>query len=112
LHFVAFGGYVIYSIKESSGNQHLTTLHAQLGAVALLGYTGLGFAGFFGLHPDFGFAKGSKELRLAHKWGGRAMTLLSWVAALLHIIPKTTGNVLVQAAIIIPLFIFGYYALV
>lgn len=82
-----FGWYVIYSNKELYGKPHLTTPHAKLGVVVMLGYLGLGAVGLLALHPDFGFLKTNKTVRFAHKWAGRAMTLLAWLVCVLGKLP-------------------------
>lgn len=73
-----FGWYVAYTMKEMKGKAHLTSTHAQLGVVVLVGYLSLGVAGLLALHPDFGLMKTNKTVRAFHKWGGRFLTGLAW----------------------------------
>lgn len=75
-----FGWYVIYSNKEMFGKPHLYTLHGKLGAAVMVGYLSLGVFGALALHPDFGILKTNKTIRFAHKWGGRVLTALAWLA--------------------------------
>ncbi len=78
-----FGWYVIYSNKEMSKKQHVTTLHAKLGVGVLLGYIGLGLFGAVALDPAWGVFKTNKTFRAIHKFAGRAMTAGAWVVCVL-----------------------------
>jgi hypothetical protein len=78
-----FGWYVIYSNKEMNNKPHLTTLHAKIGVVCMLGYLSLGVVGFAALHPDFGALKANKTVRFVHKWLGRILTAAAWYCCVL-----------------------------
>lgn len=78
-----FGWYVIYTNKEMNKKQHLTTYHAQLGIVVILGYVGLGFAGAVALDPQWGILKTNKTFRTLHKFAGRFLTATAWLVCVL-----------------------------
>lgn len=78
-----FGWYAIYVNKEMSKKQHLTTLHAQLGLVAILGYIGLGLFGSVALDPEWGMFKTNQTFRALHKFAGRLMTALAWIVCVM-----------------------------
>lgn len=74
-----FGWYVIYTNKNMYGKPHLVTPHGKLGALVCVGYLLLGVGGAVALNPDFGIMKTNKTVRACHKWGGRILTVLSWL---------------------------------
>eukprot|EP00927_Polykrikos_kofoidii_P067875 TRINITY_DN63309_c0_g1_i1.p1 TRINITY_DN63309_c0_g1~~TRINITY_DN63309_c0_g1_i1.p1 ORF type:complete len:194 (+),score=25.43 TRINITY_DN63309_c0_g1_i1:70-651(+) len=80
LAIALFGWYVIWSNKEMASKPHLTSWHSWVGFFALVSWIVLAVVGLLGLHPDFGFLRTHKRLRLAHKWGGRVAGLASWLA--------------------------------
>lgn len=106
-----FAGYVIYSNKEMKSKSHLTTYHGKIGAAVLLGYIGLGLVGYFALSPEWGALRTYTPLRTVHKYSGRVLILLSWVAMMLHVCSMYAENVLAQAAFGFPLIVFAYYIL-
>lgn len=105
-----FGWYVIYSIKEMKNKPHLTSIHGKLGAVALLGYTGLVMVGALALNPDFGIMKTNKLVRLVHKWSGRACTAVAWTACVLGVM-SVQPNQAVSGIFALPLLVSGFYLL-
>jgi hypothetical protein len=106
-----FGWYVIYSNKEMNNKQHLTTLHAKLGVVCMLGYIAVGLVGLAGLHPDWGFLKTNKTLRFAHKWTGRGLTALAWYVCVLGF-AKMQSELWKQLLFGLPLLVAGFIVLV
>lgn len=105
----AFAGYVIYSNKEMKAKPHLTTYHGKIGAAVLLGFLGLAIVGYFALSPDWGALRTNKQLRFVHKYTGKVLILLSWVAMMLHINSMYAHSVVIQAGFGLPLVVFAYY---
>jgi len=73
------GAWVMWKNKEMAKRAHLTTLHAQLGAVALTLSVPLPLIAWVALNPDSGVFRKSAFVRAAHKWGGRALLALAFV---------------------------------
>ena len=74
--------YIVYAYKGAS---NLTSRHAQLGALSIIGYLAVGMAGSIFLHPDFGIVKNTPQLmkynnqiRFIHKYLGRLFTCIAW----------------------------------
>lgn len=63
----------------------------------------LGAAGSIFLHPDFGFAKTDKTIRLAHKMGSRITLLMAWVTAFCGLLEVAPDNNPLLAAFGLPL---------
>ena len=76
------GMYVIYQHKNIMGKNHFTTVHSWAGLSAFGTCIGLGLVGGVVLHPDFGIDKQNKTIRALHKYSGRAVLMLAWMATL------------------------------
>jgi hypothetical protein len=73
-----FGFWVIYSNKNLLKRAHFTTNHGKLGLVVSTAFIILAAFSSGALDPSWGFLKTNKAVRLAHKWGGRALIALGW----------------------------------
>lgn len=82
-----------------------------MGAALLISYIIFGFGGFLGLHPDFGFFRKMNSIRTIHKWVGRALVVASWGICVQGLLKVAPANQLLQAAFVLPLLFFGFYAL-
>lgn len=111
----AYGFYVIYTnkvLKWGPGVTHFASLHGKVGLAVMVGYIGLAVVGAVALHPVYGiYTRQQTWVRFAHKWGGRAVTALSWVCCILGL--QSMGKAFwIQAAFSIPLLFFGLFVLV
>mmetsp|Transcript_5366 Transcript_5366/g.11072 ORF Transcript_5366/g.11072 Transcript_5366/m.11072 type:complete len:196 (-) Transcript_5366:4003-4590(-) len=97
-----FAFYVIYTNKEMMGKPHFMTLHAKIGLVVLAGFTfaipGLNAT----IHPDFGKAKTNQTVRFMHRWSGRFLIGMSWLACFTGFITMES-NIWLQAMVALPL---------
>ena len=76
------GMYAIYQHKNNMGKPHFTTWHSWTGLSAFGGCIGLGLVGGVVLHPDFGLDTTNKQIRAIHKYSGRIVLMLAWMATL------------------------------
>eukprot|EP00756_Hemistasia_phaeocysticola_P045458 Hpha_TRINITY_DN19210_c0_g1::TRINITY_DN19210_c0_g1_i1::g.194224::m.194224 len=77
------GLYVIYSLKDKWGKPHFGSTHGKIGAFVTSGCAIGAIAQYIMLEPDFGVAKGNKNMRTLHRYVGRMLTTLSYIAAYL-----------------------------
>lgn len=68
-----FATYVIYSQKEMMGKAHLTTPHAQFGALTLLLFLGYPVGAYVLYNPDSGLLRANLLARKLHKYSGRVI---------------------------------------
>ncbi len=78
--FLMLGGlYAIYENKNRKGKEHFTSIHSQVGLIAMLSFVVLMIVGAAGLHPDFGAIKTNQNVRFIHKSFGRIANCLVFV---------------------------------
>lgn len=106
-----FAFYVIFSNKSTYNKPHFTTTHGQGGIAILIMYLALAIVGFIGLNPDWGVVRTNKQIRFIHKWLGKAVASLTWLSCIFQFI-KVCPNVYAQIAFVLPLAIFGFFAVV
>lgn len=103
-----FGFYVIYRNKVMNKRPHFTTLHGKLGFGIMAGYTALALFGAIALRPETGIFQLNKQMRLAHKVAGRAITALAWVSCVMGVMNMGKAEEYwTLAAFAVPLLLFG-----
>eukprot|EP00929_Paragymnodinium_shiwhaense_P072407 TRINITY_DN36755_c0_g1_i1.p2 TRINITY_DN36755_c0_g1~~TRINITY_DN36755_c0_g1_i1.p2 ORF type:complete len:223 (-),score=24.82 TRINITY_DN36755_c0_g1_i1:58-651(-) len=102
----AFGWYVIHTQKNSLGKPHFATWHGTIGLVTLLSTFGVMSVGLAALDPDFGWFNKSAPIRLAHRYGGKAVLVLAYVCCVLGWNARNP-DLPSQALFAVPLLGFG-----
>mmetsp|Transcript_10371 Transcript_10371/g.23707 ORF Transcript_10371/g.23707 Transcript_10371/m.23707 type:complete len:189 (-) Transcript_10371:154-720(-) len=105
-----FGWYVIYSNKDKFGRPHNVTWHAWSGLVVLGGFVAMAPFSYLALNPESGMYKTNAQIRMAHKWGGRLLTSLSWFTCFLGWMTMQQSFIS-RAAFAVPLLVSAPYVL-
>lgn len=106
----SFAFYVIYSNKNTYNKPHFTSTHGQSGLAIMISYWSLAMVGFLGLHPDFGFMRTNKTVRMVHKRFGQVVSVSAWLSCIFQFM-KMVPSVFTQILLVAPLAVFGIIAM-
>ncbi|GBG32721.1 Hypothetical Protein FCC1311_089462 [Hondaea fermentalgiana] len=99
-----FGFYVIYTNKEMARKEHFLSWHAWIGLMSLFGWSASIPPLNATIHPDFGKAKTNQSFRFMHRWTGRIILALSWLACFTGF-QTMQPNLWMQVIVAVPLIV-------